>query len=696
MAKYIEIKEGSWLWSNPLFRTDRFPLDRSSMFSSKADAIKYANSINSPEPLDERGLGLNAYIGQIITVYENSKVDVYKIEEDLSLSQVGGTETLSVSYSELTTLAGTAKLGQMFYATDSTGVNKNGFYIWTGSDFKFLDVSEGTIAGDKVASLESSITGIQSEITGIKTDISNRYTKTETDNAISTALTGNYVTTGEFSTYQTNISSELSNKANTSDLSTKADASTVVTLSSKVDGMYTNSQIDNLLSGKSDTGHNHDNVYVKTADYQTDKLALDATIKSIPTAYEITGADYVYTLYETKDGQKKSVGEINIPKDTVVKSGYVKDLAEGEVEGKAAGTYIVLELANSNDVLYVPADKLVDVYTSGDTNVYIADHKISLDIAKVAENVSKDSVFASTFVKSADNNTRLTTLESDLKTYAENEADSAETAAKGYTDTKLADYQTTADFNSTIANYATTQSVNDLVNPISTTVTGLSTNVTTIQTVINDPNSGNATLKTAIDNVASDVTIVKTVLGSEANGENPSSGVFAKLDNINTTITTLDSSVVKSIKINNTEISPENNIITIVPVDNLDSATDGDLVSAGAIKAAITTLTGAINAKSSIIVVDELPAVSDAVDGILYVGKNSDGDYSEVIKINGEYKTFGEDRYVGKNDLATVDTYNPDGSPQFSGRAGLISSADLTKLRGIEALTEQDVLTLLQ
>ena len=49
----------------PFQRTGKFPLDRSSMFSSYADALEYAKQTGE----DSRGLGGTSYVGQILVVY---------------------------------------------------------------------------------------------------------------------------------------------------------------------------------------------------------------------------------------------------------------------------------------------------------------------------------------------------------------------------------------------------------------------------------------------------------------------------------------------------------------------------------------------------------------------------------------------------------------------------------------------------
>lgn len=89
MASYSEVNIKSQLdWANVLQRTGAVPLDKSSMFSSYADASKYAAA--DPQDPDSRGLFGTSYVGQIITVYENGVVSVYKIGEARDLQPVGG------------------------------------------------------------------------------------------------------------------------------------------------------------------------------------------------------------------------------------------------------------------------------------------------------------------------------------------------------------------------------------------------------------------------------------------------------------------------------------------------------------------------------------------------------------------------------------------------------------------------------
>ena len=86
MSSYVENFAAKMDWGKPFQRTGKLPLDRSSIFDSYADAVLYASGV--PDS-DSRKLAASSYVGQIITVYENSTVTVYKIEEDRSLVEVG-------------------------------------------------------------------------------------------------------------------------------------------------------------------------------------------------------------------------------------------------------------------------------------------------------------------------------------------------------------------------------------------------------------------------------------------------------------------------------------------------------------------------------------------------------------------------------------------------------------------------------
>lgn len=87
MASYIEEKSAinKLDWAMSFQRTGKFPIDRSSMFASYDDAVAYAKGDGS----DSRQIGGTSYIGQIITVFADDVVTVYKINADRTLGEVG-------------------------------------------------------------------------------------------------------------------------------------------------------------------------------------------------------------------------------------------------------------------------------------------------------------------------------------------------------------------------------------------------------------------------------------------------------------------------------------------------------------------------------------------------------------------------------------------------------------------------------
>lgn len=92
MANYIENFASKLDFAMPFQRTGKFPLDRTDLFSSYADAVKYAAG-DTADP-DSRALCGTSYVGQVITVFENDVVTVYKIGANRQLESIGGAYTL--------------------------------------------------------------------------------------------------------------------------------------------------------------------------------------------------------------------------------------------------------------------------------------------------------------------------------------------------------------------------------------------------------------------------------------------------------------------------------------------------------------------------------------------------------------------------------------------------------------------------
>lgn len=139
MAEYIEnvLEQTSKLdWAMPFQRTGAFPLDRSTLFSSLADAQAYAKGDGS----DERSLGGAAYVGQVISVFEGGVATAYLIANKGVLTKLAAT------------------------------------------------TSTGDLAADIVA-LQGALASLTDDVKANKTALENVYTKSETDTAISVAVT---------------------------------------------------------------------------------------------------------------------------------------------------------------------------------------------------------------------------------------------------------------------------------------------------------------------------------------------------------------------------------------------------------------------------------------------------------------------------------------------------------------------------
>lgn len=177
MADYIldVVKQNNKLdWAMPFQRTGAFPLDRSSVFSSLADAILYAKGAGD----DSRGLGGSAYVGQTISVYDNGEVTLYVINADRTLKAVGtAPEGDNVSIEVVEGKLQIKGFGKGYYkyvpATDTDAE-------------KYEFVEDNFIAGLEprvVTNLDGAL-----EIAWYQPSTKEFYTKTETDTLIKTAV----------------------------------------------------------------------------------------------------------------------------------------------------------------------------------------------------------------------------------------------------------------------------------------------------------------------------------------------------------------------------------------------------------------------------------------------------------------------------------------------------------------------------
>lgn len=178
MADYIldVVNQNTKLdWAMPFQRTGAFPLDRSSVFSSYADAVKYAAGAGD----DERGLGGTSYVGQTVSVYNNGSVTLYIIEANRSLKEVGSApagDNVSIEFAN----------GKLQVKGFGKGYYK---YVPATSDEaeKYQFVADDFIAGLEPRVVTNSEGAL--EIAWYQPSTKEFYTKTETDTLIKTAIT---------------------------------------------------------------------------------------------------------------------------------------------------------------------------------------------------------------------------------------------------------------------------------------------------------------------------------------------------------------------------------------------------------------------------------------------------------------------------------------------------------------------------
>jgi hypothetical protein len=668
-------------WAKPFERKKPYPLDSTSIFSSLADATAYA----SGDGTDSGKLGGAAYVGQIITVYQEGEVTVYTIQEDRSLKEIGsGVEALTVNnYTELTEKIKEPVLGQIVKVTNKEGEYLAGLYIYNGSSFDRLGTSTGNV--DEIAGLKSNIETIENAIDSIKTDIYNTdaegnpvldvYTKSEADTKLSNTLK-DYATTDE-------VDTKLEGYATTSELTEglaeKLDSSELESYKGTVSTTYaTKKELTDGLAEKSDSTHNHDDKYAALGDFNSYKEKVDGigtyTIKNTGPSGDYSA---VYQLVNVSDdGKEDLIGvAINIPKDMVVQSGEVVELNDGEVEGKVKGTYIKLVL-NNDDILYINATDLVDVYTGSDY-IGVNNYQISVDVTALAGKLATEAALTDKFLDKQAYSSDKETLVSTLEKYADDAAGTAKTEAIADIDKKLEGYVQT----DTLDNYVKAEDYNKKVEELAEGIQGNTDTLETVNNIVTSETIGNSALSTKLGEL-------ETELGKTNEAVEDNAGA---IETINGTIEALEKDVVTTIKIGDTTCTKEDNTVTI------DLASDVNVENGGSLIPSVKAVSDAIkdiNSGKASISVGDLPAVEDAKTNVIYIS-GAEGSRKETIKIEDSFYELGSDTYATK---VCAEAYDLDhtGKPIGGGVDGLMSAADKTRLDMLQAITTEELLGILE
>jgi hypothetical protein len=389
-----------------------------------------------------------------------------------------------------------------------------------------------------------------------------------------------------------------------------------------------------------------------------------------------------YQLWQ-KVGEVESVVEgssiINIPKDMVVSAGEIVT----DPEGQEPGTYIKLTLANAtNDTLYIPVSKLIDVYTAGDNYIAVNGYAISLNIETVANAVADQSALTLKFVDKTTYNADKEATENAYKLYADGVANTAKTDAIAHTDTELLKYTTSDIIQST---YVDKETYGQKVQSIEGSISTINGNIENITNAINNETSGNAALLNRIN--ATDANLVKT---DEAVAKNAQD-----INSINGNIETLGNSVVKTVVIGSNTYTPTTGTITIGLAPTISNEHLNSIPSVKAVQDALSTINTNIDNRTTIKVVAEMPSVENASENVIYIS-GSEGSRSEQILIGDKFYEFGSDTYARKDVYATSHSFANDGSILRYGSNGLMTADDKTKLDGIISITELELKSILE
>lgn len=266
----------------------------------------------------------------------------------------------------------------------------------------------------------------------------------------------------------------------------------------------------------------------KIKTYIGDK-ATEVSAVTISTATTTDGYAKSYTI--TQNGSE--IGVIDIPKDMVVSSGTV----EVDPEGQAAGTYLVLTLANAtNDTIYIDVGDLVDVYTAetGATQV---------QLSITADNVISASIVAGsiTATEIADGTITLAKLATSVQVslaLADSAIQADDLGTAAYTDSTAYDAAgaaaavlgTSADTAGTATVYGALASAS----AAQTTADSAASAAATAQSTADDAATAAATAQTTADNAATAQSAAESVLGTseDTSSDYTVYGAFAAIDEV--------------------------------------------------------------------------------------------------------------------------------------------------------------------
>lgn len=315
MAEYIldVLSQTSKLdWAFPFQRTGSFPIDRSAMFSSLADAQNYALGVaEGEEAKDERKLGGTSYVGQIISVYEAA----------IEANEEEGTAAVPASVNAyiITPTRGLMKLA----ATTASG-----------------DV------GADVADLQGKVNTLMSQVESLQTAVDKKAEQSALEEEAARAKEAERVN-----------AENIAKKADAEQVG-KDIAAAIAPLAKQEDvykktETYSKSEVESYVQGQIGSAGHLKRVIVESLPLAT---AADAdTIYMVKKTGGLVTND-IYEEYMVINGAWELIGDTYVDLSNYATTEYVDgeiDKVEGEVAKKADKTYVDDELVKKADKTYV-------------------------------------------------------------------------------------------------------------------------------------------------------------------------------------------------------------------------------------------------------------------------------------------------------------------------------------------------------
>ena len=404
-----QAKASLWDVAVSIKRGNPLPLDANAVYASYGVLVSTEvvdgvekNTYTSGSLLEYAKTNPVAYPGQICAVVDVNKTTIYYLDQNLEIQPVGiiptgDNKTIEVTESGAISLFGAANAptGTLPMIDEETGK-----IVWrtledigagdgndnTTYEFALNDDENGFIV-TPLFNGQPIMEGEEGNKTQVKYEITlDVYTKEETDKAIADAVK-------EVADDVKDLTDAIGVPSKPESAEGAEDGVEATGLHAKIETETARAiAAEEALEGKIDAIHipeyavtkeTDKEIYHLTKDNNNVEVAIDLTAfaKTADLAPYAKTADLVdYTVSVATENPEDSafkhyvfsqcgseIAHIDIPKDLVVESGRVDVKTEAGAWGEA-GTYIVLEIANQDEPVYVDVKDLIDIYTVADTN----------------------------------------------------------------------------------------------------------------------------------------------------------------------------------------------------------------------------------------------------------------------------------------------------------------------------------------